>query len=244
MHSQKQIARFLLSILALLICNRLHAQNSTVEVNFQHVYNNKPIQFDTVLYSNGLNQNFTLSKFKYYISNIRLVPMQTQRKKGQNIYLIEEADDHSKKMILEAKKNIQYSGVEFSIGVDSTLNCSGAQSGALDPINGMFWTWNNGYIFLKLEGKSPSASSTGKILEYHIGGYKSPSNNNRMVYLPFKEPLFVDQLKVSPLIIKVELAEFFINPVNLNFEKMPTVTDLANATLIADNYKDMFSVNR
>lgn len=244
MHSQKKIAQLILSFLALLIAYALPAQNNSVVVQFHHVYNNKPIQFDSVLYSNGVNQNFTLSKFKYYISNIRLISSQKKYKKIKNNYLIDEEDDHSKKIYLEAKNNLSYTGIEFSIGVDSANNCSGAQSGSLDPIKGMFWSWNNGYIFVKLEGKSKSASSTGRVIEYHIGGYKSPANNNRLVYLPFKESLSGDQLKGAPLLIKVELAEFFIHPINIDFEKIPTVTDLVNATLIADNYKDMFSLSR
>lgn len=244
MHSQKKIAQLILSFLALLIAYALPAQNNAVVVQFHHVYNNKPIQFDSVLYSNGVNQNFTLSKFKYYISNIRLISSQKKYKKIKNNYLIDEEDHHSKKIYIEAKNNLPYTGIEFSIGVDSANNCSGAQSGSLDPIKGMFWSWNNGYIFVKLEGKSKSASSTGRVIEYHIGGYKSPANNNRLVCLPFKESLSGDQLKGASLLIKVELAEFFIHPINIDFEKIPTVTDLVNATLIADNYKDMFSLSR
>jgi hypothetical protein len=42
-----------------------------------------------------------------------------------------------------------YNRLSFVIGVDSARNVSGAQTGALDPANGMFWTWNTGYIMAK-----------------------------------------------------------------------------------------------
>ena len=45
-----------------------------------------------------------------------------------------------------------FNRIAFTIGVDSIRNVSGAQTGALDPANGMFWTWNSGYIMAKLEG--------------------------------------------------------------------------------------------
>ncbi|WP_316930094.1 MbnP family protein, partial [Hymenobacter sp. IS2118] len=34
-----------------------------------------------------------------------------------------------------------YQSVSFTVGVDSARNVAGAQTGALDPNNGMFWTW-------------------------------------------------------------------------------------------------------
>lgn len=246
MHFQKQIAFLVLFIGAIISPSLLHSQskNKEIEIRFQHVYNNTAVQFDTVVYANALQQSFTISKFKYYISNIRLVAENEQKNRIENVHLIDEEEEQSKRILIEVKKNTTYKGIEFTVGVDSANNCSGAQSGVLDPINGMFWTWNNGYIFLKLEGKSPSSSATGKVLEYHIGGYKSPSNNNRIVYLPFKEILNAAQLPTAPILVSVEIAEFFKNPMNIDFEKMPTVTDLINATAISDNYKDMFSVDR
>ena len=42
---------------------------------------------------------------------------------------------------------------DLYLGVDSVLNYNGVHEGALDPINGMYWTWQTGYIHCKLEGK-------------------------------------------------------------------------------------------
>ena len=48
-----------------------------------------------------------------------------------------------------------YNSLSFLLGVDSMHNVSGAQTGALDPANDMFWTWNSGYVMAKMEGASP-----------------------------------------------------------------------------------------
>ena len=48
--------------------------------------------------------------------------------------------------------NGEYTKVNYTIGVDAARNTEGAQDGALDLVNGMFWSWNTGYIFMKMEG--------------------------------------------------------------------------------------------
>jgi hypothetical protein len=62
------------------------------------------------------------------------------------------------------------------LGVDSIRNVSGIQTGALDPLKGMFWTWNSGYVMAKLEGSSESSNSAGNRFTYHIGGFRPGMN--------------------------------------------------------------------
>jgi hypothetical protein len=61
--------------------------------------------------------------------------------------------------------------MEFMIGVDSARNNSGAQTGALDPTNGMFWSWSTGYIMAKFEGTSAQSPAAANALKFHIGGF-------------------------------------------------------------------------
>ncbi len=127
--------------------------------------------------------------------------------------------------------------------MDSIHNCSGAQSGALDPVNAMFWTWSTGYIFLKLEGKSAVSKSPGHLFEFHIGGYKQPSNCIRKVNLDLKsQKLNLTKNQNVNLSLKVDIAELFKSPTTLDLAEISSVTDFHNATTVADNYADMFSV--
>ena len=59
------------------------------------------------------------------------------------------------------------------------MNTSGAHSGALDPSNGMFWSWQSGYINFKIEGLSPSCVTRKNKFQFHIGGYQAPHNTLR-----------------------------------------------------------------
>lgn len=72
----------------------------------------------------------------------------------------------------------------FLLGVDSLTNISGAFGGDLDPIKGMYWAWNSGYINLKLEGTSPASPYPSHGFELHLGGYLPPNATAQRVMLP------------------------------------------------------------
>ncbi|MCE3280661.1 MAG: hypothetical protein K0S44_2852 [Bacteroidetes bacterium] len=221
-----------------------HAQLSNqgkLCIVFDHSVGNKALALDTVNYQNESGQNFTITNFKYYIGQVQLNRPDGTYYKSEGYHLVQEDEAESKKIILDNIPQASYTSVSFIVGVDSLHNCSGAQSGALDPTNGMFWAWNTGYIFLKLEGKSPASPNPGHIFEYHIGGYKSPENSIRNISLPFENPLAIDQTKYS-LIIRADVSEILKNPNKIDLSKTSTISDTRNAGIIADNYSDMFSL--
>jgi hypothetical protein len=157
--------------------------------------------------------------------------------------LIDVEDKESQQIVIPEKGD--YSSISFTIGVDSLHNCSGLQQGALDPVKGMFWAWNTGYIFLKLEGKSPNSKSPSNIFEYHIGGYKQPNNCIRQVTLNLTVKSIQNiAIDVDLLPIWVDISELIKTPTSIDFTKLSSVTDFNNATMMADNYADMFSVNK
>ncbi len=84
--------------------------------------------------------------------------------------------------------------IDFLLGTDSLCNVSGILEGALDPINGMYWAWNSGYINLKTEGMY--RDSTGKEIpfEYHIGGYLAPNATGRSLSFPIEPKNGIPQL--------------------------------------------------
>lgn len=64
--------------------------------------------------------------------------------------------------------------ISFLLGTDSLTNVSGAYGGDLDPVKGMYWTWNSGYINVKLEGFSPQSRRRNGEFALHLGGYMPP----------------------------------------------------------------------
>ena len=75
------------------------------------------------------------------------------------------------------------------------------QGGVLDPIRGMYWTWQAGYIHWKIEGQFLSGAKSQ--FEYHIGGYRKPYGTAQLVHIPFapeNEELSVD---LAPFLSRV-----------------------------------------
>lgn len=138
--------------LFILICitGIVRSQTVTVEFNFK---------------SNDLQ----LSTARFYISNISVSDESGNQIDYKKAYLIDEENEESK-LILMDSDSLQVSKISFLIGTDSLVNTSGVLDGDLDPIKGMYWAWNTGYINFKLEGKTEK----NEAFEYHVGGYRSP----------------------------------------------------------------------
>lgn len=218
------------------------SKEKKVKINIHHLVGNTALVLDSLKYKNAFGQDFSITKFKYYIGNIVLKRTDGTYFAFNDYFLVNEEDNSSKTLILDHVPATHYSSIEFIIGVDSLHNCSGAQSGALDPVNAMFWAWNSGYIFLKLEGMSPVSKLPGHIFEYHIGGYKQPANCIRKVKLPLHNFSVGGQKSDSQIDLRVDLLQFFDGPEKIDLEKMSSVTDFRNSTLVANNYMDMFSI--
>lgn len=214
-----------------------------VALHFNHLVNNRLLRLGTAQYQNELKQPFTVSKFKYYVGQLRLSNMKGKDYVSNEYYLIDEEEDLSKYIVLNNVPQGEYNQLSFILGVDSLHNCSGAQSGALDPVNGMFWNWNTGYIFLKLEGSSKYCQTPSNIFEYHIGGFTIDNNCIRKIVLPFRSPMTVSAGAKSVIQIHTAVDEVLKHPTDIDFTRLPSVTDHRNATLVADNYADIFSVD-
>lgn len=217
--------------------------NNKLVIQFENYVGNDVLKLDSAVYKNELGQAYTISKLKYYISNIHLKNRNGKDYISPDYFLVNEDEKKSKQLLLSSFPVGEYVSISFMLGVDSLHNCSGAQSGALDPVNGMFWAWNTGYVFLKLEGNSAFSKSTGNIFEYHIGGYQSPHNCIRNINLSFGTDILKSEHAQNCFLeIKTDVSEVFKSPATIDFSKLSSVVDLHNATTIADNYQDMFSI--
>lgn len=219
-----------------------NANGNKLNIEFKHIVDSQNLTLDTVQYFNKLGQPFYITKFKYYISNIELINDDGKNSLDKEEFLINEEEFTTKNISIKKIKTGEYNHIRFIVGVDSIRNCSGAQSGTLDPIHAMFWTWNTGYIFLKLEGFSSASSAPKNIFEYHIGGYKEPTNCIQSIDLKFKSPLDFSINTIQNITIQVNIAELLKTPTDIDFKVLPSVTDTKNAPIISNNYRDMFTI--
>ncbi len=153
------------------------------KIEFEHLFNSANFTLNTA-YTTSEGEEVTFTKLNYYISNIQLSKTDgTTWSEPESYHLVKLSDPISTLITINDVPKGQYNGMTFMIGVDSTRNVSGAQTGALDPANEMFWSWNNGYIFVKSEGTSPQSSSGN--FEYHLGGFKNANGSNAIQNLNY-----------------------------------------------------------
>ena len=153
------------------------ATTGMFKVEFEQVFAGEEFSFDSS-YTNSFGEVLNFTRFDYYISNITLSKSDgTSWTQPESYFLLKSNDPASLLLSIAEVPAGDYTGMTFSIGVDSIRNVSGAQTGALDPANGMFWAWNTGYVFIKAEGTC-SASAMGGVFEYHIGGFQNANNTN------------------------------------------------------------------
>lgn len=214
--------------------NPTPAQPGTLDIEIDHVAGTQPLALNTA-YTTAAGDQFTISKFRYYLSNFTLGRADgTTYLVPESYYLVDEANPDSKLFTLAAIPSGDYTSLSFTIGVDSTRNVSGAQTGALDPINNMFWAWDSGYIFTKLEGTSPQAPNQALI--FHIGGFKTPHNTIRSVTPALGGVTLPIRKDRTPAVhLRADVLRLFTGPNTIRFVKTNNVMGGADAVKIADN---------
>lgn len=201
--------------------------------------NGKPVVLQDSTYQNAFNETYTLKKLKYYISNAVLRNNQTKFAEKDSYHLINVAVSDSFSIEIVPGS---YDKVQFMIGVDSIRNFSGAQTGALDPLNDMFWTWNSGYVNFKLEGTSSSSTADLARIEHHIGGYRHPYQTSAVISLT------LPALEIKPnsshkIIINCNLDKYWKSVNDITIAAMPVNTlPGAAAKKVSENIAHMFSL--
>ncbi len=218
----------------------------TLSVEFVNKVDNQDLDITgNTNYLNSAGEEYSVNVFKYYLSNIRLIKPDSSRYYLPDTYWLIDAGKPLS--LLNNLNNVaagKYIGIEFMIGVDSTTLSKGVQGGALDPSNGMVWSWSTGYIFVKMEGRCPLAG-TDSLFQYHISGYHDYDGTNSLRWstLYFNgQSIEINKSLNTKIQIKTDVQEFFKNPSDLSIADIPNVTLPGHLPpIIADNYKDMFS---
>jgi hypothetical protein len=85
--------------------------------------------------------------------------------------------------------------MRFHFGLDSMYQVSESVEGALNPMNGMYWAWNSGYIQFKCTGNSSAVKTSDQSFELHLGGYRRPFTTMTSIELPIKGNSLILDLK-------------------------------------------------
>lgn len=166
-----------------------------------------PILFNQTLkpgvyYKLNTKDSIQITSFKFYISQLELInESKTVWKEKTSYHLIDAFDE--KTLTLSIPSNIHFTKLKFQLGIDSIINVSGAMGGDLDPTKGMYWTWQSGYINLKLEGNSNLCKTRHNEFQFHLGGYQHPFNCLQTIYVSVKSK--------NNLILNIDLEKLLKN---------------------------------
>ena len=232
------IRKFCTLILILFPCAMAGLEQVPVHIKVNYIANGAPLQFRDSSYTNAFGESYTVSRLKFYMGNTSLKNA-TQYSPPENI-LVDAADD--KEQVLSIAPG-RYDTLEFLLGVDSALNNSGAQDGVLDPLNGMFWTWNSGYIFFKMEGYSSSSTADLNRIEHHIGGYEGPYNAIRKISLPIPGGIEVKATQEKSINLELNLDHYWKDIQEIKIADAALIMSPGpKAAKAADNFRSMFSI--
>ena len=148
------------------------------------------------------DSSITLTRWKYYISQVQLTG--THNVEVKEPFLVDAFLQDSVLLSIPPGK---YKAIEFWVGIDSLTNTKGIQEGALDPMSGMYWTWNTGYINWKVEGRKRQNDSLMRIT-HHIGGFLPPFKAIRKVRLEFDREHSIQGFKNNRIFIAVNLNDY------------------------------------
>ena len=136
-------------------------------------WNKKPLELQHV-YLTQNNDSISFSILKIYFSDFRFKDKISGRITSIDTLIFYDLADSSTHSFFNNLNLSNYESVAFTLGLDSSKNVSGELENAYDPLLGMYWAWNTGYINLKIMGESSAVPTNSHKFEFHLGGYRSP----------------------------------------------------------------------
>lgn len=230
-------------------------------LQFDNVAGNQNLVLNTTDYNNTSGEAFNISQLQYFVSNMKFRCPNGKEftvKQEDSYFLIQEHEPSTQTVKLRVPPG-EYSRLTFILGVDSLRNTMplSKRTGVLDPANsmdnGMYWAWNSGYIFFKMEGASKAAPEdpTGnRKFRYHIGGfggYSAPTINNiKTITLDLSKKGLVKAKKGrnATIHIKADILKAFNGTANVSIAAHPSVMFSDYSVNIANNYSKMFAHDR
>lgn len=202
-------------------------------LRFEPVVGREHVHLEDTLLQSNRSEKYVIGQLKWYISGIELFENDSLvYAEANSFHLLDLAETNSLDRLLQNAPAGEYNRLRFRLGIDSTTNVSGAMGGDLDPMLGMYWTWQSGYINFKLEGTGTDSSGKTTSFQFHLGGYQQPFNSLRTI-----------DLSVTPQAIhhiRMDLGKLF-ETIDLNHIQN-IMSPAPNALTVADSLVTCFKI--
>lgn len=156
------------------------AKVQTGEISFNALLNDAHLELGKSAPIGKTGDSVSISTLKFYVMDITLYKGNKKVGKATDrFHLIDLSDPSTLNVPFTYRGDI--SQISFTLGIDSAISASGPGAGDLDPVKGMYWTWQSGYINAKIEGLRSDCGQRNSF-QYHLGGYESPNETTIDVY--------------------------------------------------------------
>lgn len=159
-HSSIFSAFALLLLLSFTSCKK--DEKGTIILNFKGKVDNENLTLRSSKFNPGNGSKVNIETLKFYLSNIILIKEDNTEVLLKDVAFIDFENNHTSnttngETITIETETGNYKGIKMGFGVDGTKNNADPsvykEEEPLSIYKGMHWSWNTGYIFMKLEGK-------------------------------------------------------------------------------------------
>lgn len=225
----------------------------SLAIKFDNVVGNQDLKRNSPYINPVTNEDFQVYTCNYFISNIKLKTSEGKEyvvPQDESYFLVSEGSEESQTIKIDKVPFGTYSEITFTIGVDSTRSAAGLSNptkGLLSGINqGMYWSWNTGYIFFMFEGTSSLLKGNhqdGEDFMYHIGGYSGSINNIRKkTFTLGATTAVVSDTKTPEVLFKTDLMKVFNGKNQLRIAKNSVVMFDPYSVAIMANIEEAISL--
>ena len=127
--------------------------SAAVTITLDHVIDDQSLEMDSVRYFNAANNNYSVTKLRYYLSDFTFINQSGEEYKSGHIQYVDTEDETTLVFKIDELPKGNYTRVSFFVGLDDVNNETGALPGTTENVN-MAWPdpMGGGYHFMKLEG--------------------------------------------------------------------------------------------
>lgn len=186
----------LIGVLGLIGCgDDDEAAPVATSLSFDVQVNQKPFACgETYAGVGALAADFTISDARFYVSNVELLDkggkahalvLDENSYQSKTVALIDPEDgcgpdgtEGTHTVVTGKAAGTSFSAVRFTLGIPKEQNFIDLASATAPlDVTGMFWTWQSGYKFLKVDGSSPAAEGGINPFFVHLGSGGCPGTN-------------------------------------------------------------------
>jgi hypothetical protein len=230
---------FFIILFSLIACEQWeNLGTGSIVFTLSYVIDDQSLNFNTLIYSNDAGNQYSVSRVKYFVSNIGLGEEDDLTFSTSEVYYVNASEPTTNTILVDSIPVGDYSGFTLNIGLNPTQNQTGYLPNTTENLN-MLWPepMGGGYHFLKFEGHYLDNNSDVSGFAMHLG------NNENLVTMHFDHPISIEHSDYH-IELEMNLNEWFRNPnlFDLSADGSYIMDDAEAMSLIAENGMDVFSV--